>query len=125
MVLSAAFAKLASYGTADIPGPLAIQLVRIIDDGDFKSWDKKHDYRADMAQIRTPTLVVAGRLDRLAPAPAVKDGYRALGGPKEWLMMGQENGATAAYGPMDFIVGERAKDELWPKLLQFLDAQAE
>lgn len=51
------------------------------------------DFRADMAKITTPVIVVAGKLDRVAPTPAVKDGYRSLGGPKRWLLITRANGA--------------------------------
>ena len=51
------------------------------------SKDQKLDFRADMQRIHTPILVVAGRLDRIGVVPAVKDGYRSLGGPKEWLLI--------------------------------------
>jgi len=53
--------------------------------------------------------------------PAVKDGYRLLGGPKEWFLAGEENGAEADYSHMDLILGERAQTEVWPRVLDFLD----
>ncbi|MBK7858556.1 MAG: alpha/beta hydrolase [Archangiaceae bacterium] len=112
------FARLMAYGTADIAGGVARQLSRL-GAGHFESADGKLDFRRDMARVTTPVLVVAGRLDRVAPAPAVKDGYRALGGPKEWLMVSQAHGAKAEYGHMDLVVGERAAEEVWSKVLTF------
>jgi hypothetical protein len=53
--------------------------------------------------------------------PAVKDAYRALGGPKEWLLIGEENGAEADYGHLDLVIGERAGTEVFPRVLDFLD----
>ena len=84
------------------------------------SGDGSIDLRADMAKITTPVMVVAGRLDRVAYTPAVKDGYRALGGPREWLLVTRANGARAEYGHMDLVIGEHAADEVWAKVLAFL-----
>jgi poly(3-hydroxyalkanoate) synthetase len=72
-----------------------------------------------MAKITTPVIVVAGRLDRIAVAPSVKDGYRALGGPKEWLLITRANGSQGEYGHMDLVIGERASSEVWSKILTF------
>jgi poly(3-hydroxyalkanoate) synthetase len=73
-----------------------------------------------MARIRTPILVVAGKLDRLGTPAAVRDGFRALGGPKAWRLFGVETGTRADYGHMDLIVGDRAHEEVWPHVLEFL-----
>ncbi len=111
--------RLMVYGTAPVSGGAALQLISLMETGKFQSFDGKIDLRADMAKITTPVIVVAGRLDRLAVAPAVKDGYRALGGPKEWLLITRANGSRGEYGHMDLVIGERASTEVWPKILTF------
>jgi len=116
----ATFARLMSYGTANIASGVVAQLTRV-GKGRFESADGKLDFRADMARIRTPVLVVAARLDRVAPVPAVKAGYRALGGPKEWVLVSQAHGAKAEYGHMDLVVGNRAAEEVWTKVLGFFE----
>ncbi len=113
--------RLMAIGIADMPGALTMQMVGFLRQGTFGSNDGKLDFRKDMKRITRPVLVVAGKGDRVAFAPAVKDGFRALGGPKEWLVVGELNGAEADYGHMDLVIGERAPTELWPKLLDFLD----
>ncbi len=118
-----AWRRLMVYGTADVSGGTALQLVALMQNGRFTSADGALDLRADMAKITTPIIVVAGRLDRIALAPAVKDGYRALGGPKEWLLITRANGALGEYGHMDLVIGERAGDEVWSKILDYLRAQ--
>ena len=111
--------RLMVYGTADVAGGTALQLIGLMETGRFVSADAQIDLKADMAKIRTPVLVVAGRLDRIAVAPAVKDGYRALGGPKEWQLITRANGAAGEYGHMDLVIGERAATEVWVKLVDF------
>ncbi len=113
--------RLLAYGTADIAGGVAHQLALMASTGEFKSVDGAIDFKHDMATVKTPVLVVAARLDRTAPVPAVKDGYRALGGAKEWLLVSEANHAKAEYGHMDLVLGDRAGDEVWSKVLEFFD----
>lgn len=114
--------QLMVHGTAPVSGGTALQLMEMMQTGRFLSVDKKTDLKADMAKITTPVIVVAGRLDRIAAAPAVKDGYRALGGPKQWLLVTEANGAHGEYGHMDLVVGKHAGDDVWRPILEFLDA---
>jgi pimeloyl-ACP methyl ester carboxylesterase len=116
--------RLIGNGLADVRGTVARHLLAMIRSGKFDSTDGTLDYRKDMGRIRVPVLVVAGKADRLAVTPAVKDGYRALGGPKEWLLLGQEDGEQADYGHMDLVTGDRAPTEVWPRVLEFLDRHA-
>jgi pimeloyl-ACP methyl ester carboxylesterase len=118
-----AWQRLMAYGTADVAGGVALQLLGLLEGGRFASLDGV-DFRAGMARNTTPVLVVAARLDRLALVPAVKDGYRALGGPTEWLLITRANGAAGEYGHMDLVIGERAADEVWSKVLAFFDRHA-
>jgi poly(3-hydroxyalkanoate) synthetase len=113
--------RLMAYGTADMSTGVLLQLLLMLRDGRFASADGKIDYRADMAHITRPVLVVAARLDRLALTPAVRDGYRALGGPKEWLLISRANGARGEYGHMDLVAGEYAAQEVWSQVLDFFN----
>lgn len=115
--------RLMVYGTAPVSGGTALQLLESMDSGRFLNSDKSIDLRAAMSGITTPILVIAGRLDRIAAAPAVKDGYRALGGPKEWRLITTANGAHGEYGHMDLVIGKHAAEDVWTPLLQFLDAR--
>jgi len=116
--------KLAMEGAEDVSIDLLQQLARMFKSGELKSRDGTRDYRLALGSVTTPVLVVAGKRDRLATVPAVKAGYLALGGPKEWKLMGVENGARADYGHMDLVLGERADTELWPAMLDFFERHA-
>jgi polyhydroxyalkanoate synthase len=113
--------RLMSYGTANVSGAVAAQLVSIIATGAFTCGEGNHDFRKGLEQVTTPVLVVAARLDRVALSPAVYDAYRALGGAKEWLLISRANGAVAEYGHMDLVIGERAPTEVWTPVLEFLN----
>jgi len=116
--------RLVLYGTADTAGGAATQLLDLARTTRFTSADGGIDFRRDMATIRTPVLVVAGKLDRLALTPAVKDGYRALGGPRAWRLITRANGALGEYGHMDLVIGERAPDEVFRPVLDFFNHPA-
>jgi poly(3-hydroxyalkanoate) synthetase len=90
-------------------------------DGQFRSTDGAVDFRRGLAEVKTPVLVVAARRDHIALTPAVRDAYRALGGPKEWLLISVANGAGAEYGHMDLVVGEHAAKDVWTPVLDFLN----
>lgn len=118
-----AWRRLIAIGTGDISTPLGKQLAAVVKTGAFASADGTVDYRREMKKIRVPVLVVAGKVDRIATPAAVKDGYRALGGPKEWILAAEENGFQADYGHMDYLIGQRAHTELWPRVLRFMDSR--
>jgi pimeloyl-ACP methyl ester carboxylesterase len=119
----ATWQRLMAYGVADTSGGVAHQLYGLMKGGRFVSLDGV-DLRAGLATVSTPVLVVAGRLDRIALSPAVRDGYDALGGPKEWLLITRANGTVGDYGHMDLVIGERAGDEVWVHVLDFLNRHA-
>jgi polyhydroxyalkanoate synthase len=116
-----AWQRLILYGTANTAGGVARQLLPLMQDGRFVSADGSRDFKAGMATIRVPVIVVAGKLDRVAPTPAVKDGFRALGGPKRWLLITRANGTLGEYGHMDLVIGERAPDEVFRPVLDFFN----
>jgi poly(3-hydroxyalkanoate) synthetase len=118
-----AWRQLLAFSTADISGGVLKQLLPIVLEGRFLSADRRIDFREAMATIRVPVRVVAGRLDRLAPAPAVRDGFDALAGPKQWKMVSVANGAAAEYGHMDLVLGTFAADDVWAPALAFLNAR--
>lgn len=113
--------RMMATAVGDVSGGVLRQLGRMLLAGGFSSADGTIDFRREMAKIRVPILVVAGKLDRVGTVPAVKDGYRALGGPKEWILLGEEYGEQADYGHMELVIGERARTEVFPRLLSFLD----
>jgi pimeloyl-ACP methyl ester carboxylesterase len=99
-----------------------VQLRRWTDEDRFLSADGRVDYLALLRKVRQPVLVVAAKIDRMAPLATVKPGYDALGGPKKLLVVGEENGFEVDYGHGDRVMSPRAAREVWPQLLEFFDA---
>lgn len=110
-------------GLANIPsniaGGVARQFARWIRTGAFDGNDG-FDYRAGLAQVRIPALLIAGSRDLLAPPRAVEAGGNALGGPVTSFIAGKAHGFASDYGHCDLVVGRHAPDELFPQIEAFL-----
>jgi pimeloyl-ACP methyl ester carboxylesterase len=71
---------------------------------------------------RLPTLFVGGDRDPQARPPSVQHTAELLGGHPDSraLIVGQSRGQSVGYGHFDLLMGERAPDDVWPALGQFL-----
>ncbi len=121
-VNKAVWKKLIANGLGTIAGGVLRQFTLWFERDTMVSADGSVDYAKALDAVRTPVYVVAGKYDRIAPAPAVKAGYDWMGGPKTFFIAGEANGFEADYGHMDMVIGDRAAKELWPRLLEFFDA---
>lgn len=106
----------------DIPVGVARQFLGWIARRRWDSEDGALDYRAGLAKITVPTLVIAGDDDRLARPASVRAGHDALGATtRAYLEVGIEGGAHAHYDHLDLILGRRADEEVFPHVLAWLD----
>jgi pimeloyl-ACP methyl ester carboxylesterase len=113
-----------SLGVEDESPVLAAQFGRFIETDQFTSRDGTIDYEVALAGVRSPVLVVAGKVDQLGYVPLVRRGFDALGGPKRWLLVAEENGSSADYGHMDLLLGERADQDVFEPVARWLAAPA-
>jgi pimeloyl-ACP methyl ester carboxylesterase len=109
---------------ADVPGGVARQLAGWVERDRFESADGTYDYRAALAGVRVPLLLVAGTGDALVPAAAVERGRALLGGPVEVLVAGRTGGLGGDYGHLDLVLGRSAPEEIFPRVAGFLAAHA-
>ncbi|MCK6506581.1 alpha/beta fold hydrolase [Myxococcota bacterium] len=101
------------------------QLRRMLDDGAFRSADGQVDYRAGLASLRVPLLVIAGRGDSVAPVDRVAPWIEASGSPvEELLVASRANGFRHDYGHLDLAMGDAAPEELYPRIVAWLEAGA-
>ena len=113
-----------AVGIEDESPRLAAQFGRFLETDRFTSRDGLLDYEQLLRAVKTPVLVVAGKVDQLGMVPLVRRGYDALGGDKEFLLVAEENGATADYGHMDLLLGEQADADVFEPLAQWFAARA-
>lgn len=109
--------------TADIPGPLGMDMVRwAAKDGVVRVGDESA--LEGLRKVQVPVLFVAGGADKLGGPRAVGAAFDAWGGPKEFLLLAKSAGKSADYGHMDMITGPNAPLEVFHPILTFLGARA-
>ncbi len=105
---------------ADISGPELQHFSHMVLSGEFSSLEDGFDYRAGMADIRVPMLVMAGNRDLLARAEGVREGYECLGSPeKRYCLMGSETGQVD-FGHGDLLIGDYAPKLVFPEIEAWL-----
>ncbi len=113
-VLGAAF--------SDVPAGVMKSFARWVHDDSFASADGRVDYRAGIARITVPLLVIAGDRDRLALPPCVKEAHALAGSAeKRFLEVGTATGAHAHYDHLDLIMGTKAPDEVFAHVIDWLE----
>ncbi|MBX5481736.1 MAG: alpha/beta hydrolase [Myxococcaceae bacterium] len=109
---------------ADVAGGVARQFFRWANTGRWDSEDGTIDYERSLANVRVPTLLIAGSRDLFAPPDAVAHALGHLGGPAELLVAGRDNGFLDDYGHGDLVLGRHAPEDLYPRIAAFLESHA-
>ena len=92
--------------------------------GHFVSADRAVDYTARLGEVTVPTLMVAGDGDIISDVPSTVLTYRALGSSDKALMrFGKAEGNVADYGHCDLVWSRYAPKEIFPPVLDWLDAR--
>lgn len=90
--------------------------------GSFTGAEGIVDYGALLGRIETPTLVIAGRADRIAPPDRVKPYYDGVGArEKRFVVAGRAFGFAADYGHLDLPLGDHAAQEIFPLISAWVD----
>lgn len=90
--------------------------------GEFRSCDHTVDYRANLRQITTPALIVAGAADRLASPDTVGFAYDRIGSTeKVYREFATRQGDSADYGHVDLIFGWRAPEEVFKTISAWIE----
>jgi len=105
---------------------LARQYLRWIEGSHLVSRDGSVDYSEGLADIRVPTLLVAGRVDHVVPVWTVRFAHEHLGSEDRTLIvLGEGWGTEHDYGHGDLVVGDRAVEEVFPRIARWLRVRAE
>lgn len=108
-----------------VPAPMTSgelkQLALALPAQSFVDPDGFFDYRATLADVHTPTLVIAGRADQIAPVDRVMSYYNGVGSAEKRLIIaGRASGFAADYGHLDLVMGDHARAELYPEIAAWL-----
>jgi len=106
------------------PGQLD-QLLQYVQTGNFIGYDGKTNYTEMLGKIKVPVLQVVGRLDNMVdPGYAVEVNRRLGSCDKKVRIFGRINGYRADYGHDDIIIGKFARDDVFPYMRDWLNAQS-
>jgi pimeloyl-ACP methyl ester carboxylesterase len=91
----------------------------------FCSRDGTTDYRARLAAVTRPVLVLGGTRDGLAPPAAIQAQAALLGSADKTVMLfGRENGDQLEYGHGDLLFGRGAPSEVYPRIVSWVAERA-
>jgi pimeloyl-ACP methyl ester carboxylesterase len=95
----------------------------------FRSFDGRVDWRAGIAGLQVPLLVMGGSADKLAPPESLRAQYALAGSlsgleDKTLHIFGRDRGDRMDYGHGDLMFGEGAPLEVYPLIRAWLEAHA-
>ena len=100
------------------------QLDPYLESGRFVSADRSIDYVARLPQVKLPVLMIAGDGDVISDVPSTHLTFNALGSAdKTLLRFGKVEGNIADYGHCDLVWSRFAPGEIFPPLIDWLDAR--
>jgi lysosomal acid lipase/cholesteryl ester hydrolase len=100
------------------------QLDPYLEYGHFISADRTIDYAARLGEITTPTLLIVGDADIMSDVPSTRLTFDALSSPDKILLrFGKRSGQVADYGHCDLVWSRYASQEIFPPLINWLDAR--
>ncbi|QRN95276.1 alpha/beta fold hydrolase [Archangium violaceum] len=91
----------------------------------FRSFDGSVDWRAGLAKLSLPVMVMGGSMDRLSPPKNLRAQYELIGSPDKKLhVFGCERGDKMDYGHGDLLFGTGAPIEVYPEIRDWMAVRA-
>ncbi|AKQ68633.1 Polyhydroxyalkanoic acid synthase [Myxococcus hansupus] len=91
----------------------------------FRSFDRTKDWRAGIARLEMPLLIMGGSSDRLATAANVEAQFALATATDRTLhIFGTDHGDKMNYGHGDLIFGTGAPTEVYPVIREWLERHA-
>lgn len=116
--------KVMIHATNNIAKPEIKQFIQALENNGFYSADGKISYKENLANVKIPVLLFAGRRDQLAESLSVRDAYERLTTKdKTMIIAGKGEGFSEDYGHTDLVFGKRAHAEIFPHILNWLNAK--
>ena len=100
------------------------QLDPYLEIGRFYSADRSIDYVARLNEVHTPLLMIAGDGDIMSDVPSTELTFNAVASAdKSLLRFGKAEGHVADYGHCDLVWSRYAPKEVFPPLIDWLNAR--
>ena len=107
----------------DLPASLLREFARWYDTKAMSDRYAMFDFTEHLERITTPILIIAGARDGLTPVRDLQNVYRRIASSdKVFHIIGRQHGSARDYSHADLILGLRAPDDVYPVVLQWLDA---
>ena len=92
--------------------------------GAFMDAQGEEDYLEGLKGLQQPTLVLAGRGDRIAPPDRVVGFYTQIASEeKRFIVAGKATGFSVDYGHLDLPLGAHAEAEIFPLIVDWLHGE--
>lgn len=122
LTTGARWRKFIAIGVDDPPKGLLTQMAGWGARRQFDSLDHQTNYLEGLGDVQVPMLVVAGKVDAIAPPWNVRPAFERLGSPeKRWLVLGEANGMAGDYNHMDMLLSVHAQTDLYPRIAGWLE----
>lgn len=110
--------------TNEAPG-IILQFSDWVRCGAIRSHDLVTSYTGDLGRVDVPVLFVSGEKDLMAPAAVTRRHMKRLGSQfVEQLVLSRKHGFAANYGHGDLIMGRRAPEEVYPRVIAWMERVA-
>jgi hypothetical protein len=107
----------------DLPTSLLREFARWYDTKAMSDRYGMFDFTEHLERITAPILVIAGSHDALTPVRDLKRVYEGIASPdKAFRVIGRQHGDARDYSHADLILGLHAPDDVYPVILQWLEA---
>jgi len=110
----------------DLPASLLREFARWYDTKAMVDRYGMFDFTEQLERITTPILIIAGGKDGLTPPRDMRHVYdRIASRDKQFRIIGREHGDAHDYSHADLILGVHAPTDVYPVILEWLDAHIE
>ena len=108
----------------DLPTSLLREFARWYDTKAMSDRYAMFDFTEHLERVTTPILIIAGSKDGLTPARDLERVYqRVASRDKAFRIIGKAHGFAHDYSHADLVLGLHAPDDVYPVVLEWLDAQ--
>jgi pimeloyl-ACP methyl ester carboxylesterase len=107
----------------DIPVKVAVQVASVgMEHESLAPMHKLFDYTESLKNIQTPTHLVAGMVDGLAPVHLMQETYAQLGSQDKTLsVIAKSRGASNDYGHADMALGKNASLDVFMPVIKWIN----
>ncbi len=111
------------YAVESVPSSLILQIHDWLRHNHFVSRDGKINFMEKMHEITAPILMIAGTADSFTTVADIRLAFRRIPNAKkkELLVFGKSKGHKSDYGHIDLLLGKNAPQEVYPKILKWLE----